>query len=105
MRISSSDQPEGKQPNSLALRSVADHRRIKIPIFSCLACIQVHGVERHNLFMSLVPGVEHPQSVEPPPLNVQRCYMHVEDDDESGARAVAGKSQHYRKKVTLGMLL
>jgi hypothetical protein len=69
-------------------------------------------VERHNMFMSLVPGVEHPQSVEPPPLNMQRCYMHVEDDDESGARAVAGKSpvaadqskkragssQHYRKR-------
>jgi hypothetical protein len=52
----------------------------------------VHGVERHNLFMSLVPGVKHPQSVEPPPLNAQRCYVHVEDDHESGARAIAGKS-------------
>jgi hypothetical protein len=52
----------------------------------------VHGVERHNLFVSLVPGVEHPQSVEPPLLNVQRCYVHVEDDHETGAQAVDGKS-------------
>jgi hypothetical protein len=52
----------------------------------------VHGVERHNLFMSLALGVEHPQSVEPPPLNARRCYVHVEDDHESGALAVAGKS-------------
>jgi hypothetical protein len=49
-------------------------------------------MERHNLFVSLAPGVEHPQSVEPPLLNAQRCYMHVEDDHEFGARAVAGKS-------------
>jgi hypothetical protein len=49
-------------------------------------------VERHNLFVSLAPGVEHLQSVEPPPLNVQRCYVHIEDDHESRAWAVAGKS-------------
>jgi hypothetical protein len=55
-------------------------------------CIQVHGVERHNLFVSLAPGVEHPQSVEPPPRNVQRCYVRVEDDHDSGARARTGKS-------------
>jgi hypothetical protein len=52
----------------------------------------VHNVERHNLFVSLVPRVEHPQSVEPPPLNVQRCYVHVEDDHEFRPRAIAGKS-------------
>jgi hypothetical protein len=57
--------------------------------FSCLAFIQVHGMERHNLFVSLAPGVEHPQSVEPPPRNVQRCYK---DDHKSRARAGAGKS-------------
>jgi hypothetical protein len=49
-------------------------------------------VERHNLYVSLAPRVEHPQSVEPPPLNARWCYMHVEDDHESKARAVAGKS-------------
>jgi hypothetical protein len=49
-------------------------------------------VERHILFVSLVPRVEHPQSVEPPPLNVQRCYVHVEDDHEFRAWAVAEKS-------------
>jgi hypothetical protein len=52
----------------------------------------VHGVERHNLYVSLVPGVEQPQSVEPPPLNVQRCYMDVEDDHEAEAREEVGKS-------------
>jgi hypothetical protein len=50
-------------------------------------------MERHNLFMSLAPGVEHPQSVEPPPLNAQQCYVHVKDDHASGAWAVAGKSR------------
>jgi hypothetical protein len=49
-------------------------------------------MERHNLFVSLELGVEHPQSVELPPLNTRRCYVHVEDDHESRARAVAGKS-------------
>jgi hypothetical protein len=49
-------------------------------------------VERHNLFVSLVLGVEHPQSVEPPPRNVQQCYVHVEDDHDSWARAGTGKS-------------
>jgi len=49
-------------------------------------------VERHNLFVSLVPGVEHPQSVEPPPLNVPWFYVHVEDDHEFRAQAIAGKS-------------
>jgi hypothetical protein len=49
-------------------------------------------VERHNLFMSLAPGVKHPQSVESPPQNVQRCYMDIEDDHESGAQAGARKS-------------
>jgi hypothetical protein len=63
-----------------------------MPDFSCLASIQVHGMERHNLFVSLAPEVEHPQSVEPPPHNVQRCYVDVKDDHESGARAGAGKS-------------
>jgi hypothetical protein len=52
----------------------------------------VHNVERHNLFVLLAHGVEHPQSVEPPPQNMQRCYVHVEDDHESGARVVARKS-------------
>jgi hypothetical protein len=40
----------------------------------------------------LAPGVEHPQSVEPPPRNVERCYMHIEDDHKSRARAGTGKS-------------
>jgi hypothetical protein len=30
--------------------------------------------------------------MEPPPLNVQRCYVDVEDDHKAGARAEAGKS-------------
>jgi hypothetical protein len=51
----------------------------------------VHGVERHNMYMSLAPGVEQPQSVEPPPLNVHWCYIDVEDDHEAGAQADAGK--------------
>jgi hypothetical protein len=55
------------------------------------------GVERHNLYVSLAPGVEQPQSVEPPPLNVHRCYMDVEDDHEAGAQADAGK-----RSVTAG---
>jgi hypothetical protein len=49
-------------------------------------------MERHNLFVSLAPGVEHPQSVELPPRNVQRCYEDVKDDREAGARSGAGKS-------------
>jgi hypothetical protein len=49
-------------------------------------------MERHNLYVSLAPRVEQPQSVEPPPLNVQRCYMDIEDDHETGARPEAGKS-------------
>jgi hypothetical protein len=63
-----------------------------MPDFSYLACIQVHGVERHNMYVSLALGVKHPQGVEPPPLNTQRCYMNVEDDHEFEAQAVAGKS-------------
>jgi hypothetical protein len=62
----------------------------KIVICLVFACIQVHGVERHNLFVSLAPGVEHPQSVEPPPRNVQRCY--IEEDHDSKARAGIGQS-------------
>jgi hypothetical protein len=49
-------------------------------------------VERQNLYVSLVPGVEQPQSVEPPPLNVQWCYVDIEDDHKAGARAEAEKS-------------
>jgi hypothetical protein len=49
-------------------------------------------MERHNLFVSLAPRVEHPQSVEPPPWNVQRCYEDVESDHVDRARAGAGKS-------------
>jgi hypothetical protein len=52
----------------------------------------VHGVERHNLYVLLALGVEHPQSVEPLPLNVQRCYVNVEDNHEARAQAEAGKS-------------
>jgi hypothetical protein len=46
----------------------------------------VHGVERHLLYVSLAPEMDHPKSVEPPPLNVQQCYAHV-DDNEEGVRA------------------
>jgi hypothetical protein len=49
-------------------------------------------MERHNMFVSLAPEVEHPQSVEPPPRNVERCYMDIEDDHNSGARAGTRKS-------------
>jgi hypothetical protein len=49
-------------------------------------------VERHNLYVSLAPRVEQPQSVEPPPLNVQRCYVDVENDHETEAWPEAGKS-------------
>jgi hypothetical protein len=62
----------------------------KIMICLVFACIQVYGIERHNLFVSLAPGVEHPQSMEPRPQNVQRCY--VEEDHDFGARAGIGKS-------------
>jgi hypothetical protein len=54
--------------------------------------MQVHGVERHNLFVSLAPRVEHPHSVELPPRNVQRFYEDIEDDHEVGAQAGVGKS-------------
>jgi hypothetical protein len=40
-------------------------------------------MERHTLYVSLAPGVEHPESVEPSPLNVQWCYEH-DDDEELG---------------------
>jgi hypothetical protein len=30
--------------------------------------------------------------MEPPPQNVQRCYVHVDDGHDSGARAGTGKS-------------
>jgi hypothetical protein len=46
----------------------------------------VHGVERHLLFVSLAPKMDHPSSVEPPPWNMQQCYAHV-DDNEEGDRA------------------
>jgi hypothetical protein len=49
-------------------------------------------VERHNLFMLLVPEVEHPQSVEPPPRNVERCYVDIEDGHNSRARVETEKS-------------
>jgi hypothetical protein len=45
----------------------------------------VHDVERHNLYVLLAPRVEQLQSVEPPPLNVQWCYVDVEDDHKAGA--------------------
>jgi hypothetical protein len=51
----------------------------------------VHGVERHNLYVLLAPRVEQLQSVEPPPLNVHRCYMDVKDDHEARALADAEK--------------
>jgi hypothetical protein len=41
-------------------------------------------MERHNLYMLLALGVKHPQSVEPPPLNAQRCYVDIEDDHKFG---------------------
>jgi hypothetical protein len=28
--------------------------------------------------MSLVPGMDDPRSVEPPPQNVQQCYAHID---------------------------
>jgi hypothetical protein len=49
-------------------------------------------MERHNLFVSLALEVEHPQSMEPPPRNVQWFYEDVEDDHEAKARAGARKS-------------
>jgi hypothetical protein len=42
----------------------------------------VHGIERHLLFVSLGPKMDHPSSVEPPPWNVQQCYAHVDDNEE-----------------------
>jgi hypothetical protein len=53
----------------------------------------MHDVERHNLFVSLAPRVEHPQSVEPPSWNVERCYVHIEDDHDSRAQAGTRKVQ------------
>jgi hypothetical protein len=45
----------------------------------------VHDVERHMLYVPLVPRMDHPRSVEPLPRNVQRCYAHVnvEKGDEA----------------------
>jgi hypothetical protein len=52
----------------------------------------VNGVERHNMFVSLAPGVEHPQSMELPPRNMERWYMLIEDDHDSGAWGRTRKS-------------
>jgi hypothetical protein len=42
-------------------------------------------VERHLLYVSLAPGMDHPRSVEPLPRNVQQCYAHVNVEEEDGA--------------------
>lgn len=65
-----------------------------------LTCaLQVNGVERHLLFVSLPPGADHPQSMEPPPRNVQRCYAHVsDDDDDAGALGASKTALTSRKK-------
>jgi hypothetical protein len=42
-------------------------------------------MERHTLYVSLVPGMDHPRSVEPPPWNMQRCYAHVNVEKGDGA--------------------
>jgi hypothetical protein len=42
-------------------------------------------MERHNLYVLLAPRVEHPQSVELPPQNVQQCYEDVKDDHKTRA--------------------
>jgi hypothetical protein len=44
----------------------------------------VHGIERHSLYVSLAPGMDHPRSVEPPPRNVQQCYAHVSVEEGEG---------------------
>jgi hypothetical protein len=91
--ISSLTSPKGKQTTSLAPKSVVDHHRVISIVFCCLSRMQVHGVERHNMFVSLAPGVEHLHSVELPPRNVQRCYEDVEDDHEVGLEQVLGRVQ------------
>jgi hypothetical protein len=73
-------------------KNCVDHHKSKKCLIALgFACITGARVERHNLYVSLAPGVEQPQSVEPPPLNVHRCYMDVEDDHEAGAQADAEK--------------
>jgi hypothetical protein len=49
-------------------------------------------MERHNLFVSLVPRVEHPESMEPPPRNMQWCYVHIEGDHDPRAPVGTRKS-------------
>jgi hypothetical protein len=50
-------------------------------------------VERHTLYVSLAPGVEHPKSVEPPLRSAQRCYEHVDDEEGGTSTANAGAEQ------------
>jgi hypothetical protein len=45
----------------------------------------VHDVERHLLYVSLAPGMDHSRSMEPPPWNVQQCYAHVNVEEGDGA--------------------
>jgi hypothetical protein len=56
----------------------------------------VHGVERHLLYMSLAPRMDHPRRVEPPPQNVQQCYAHVVVEKGDGAPS-AGTDTGSRK--------
>jgi hypothetical protein len=48
-------------------RIVDKKTSIVIPI---VLVVLVHGVERHLLYVSLAPGMDHSRSVEPPPWNM-----------------------------------
>jgi hypothetical protein len=56
----------------------------------------VHGIERHLLYMSLAPRMDHPRSVEPPPRNVQQCYTHVNDNEEEDGAPSTGTDTRSR---------
>jgi hypothetical protein len=54
-------------------------------------------VERHALYVSLAPRMDHPRGVEPPPRNVQRCYAHV--NVEKGDRAPSTRTSTSSKNT------
>jgi hypothetical protein len=55
-------------------------------------------VERHALYVSLAPRMDHPRSMEPPPRNVQQCYAHV--DDNEGAEGAPSTGTDTRSRIT-----
>jgi hypothetical protein len=63
----------------------------------------VHDIERHVLYVFLVPRMDHPRSMEPPLQNVQRCYAHVnveKGDEAPSTRTNTGNRAIEKHPVT-----